>query len=764
MKPKNPYTFFNKFCLRVPLLPLDFYFDLTKNEEISIEMFRKIWTNDIVKEAIFLGSPELFIAINKWFEGEIIDPKKVDRLKISLLKYLSRMSSRCTPFGLFAGCSIGEFGESTAIELKPNHKHHRQTRFDMNFLVAFSQKLARIDYIQKQLLWFPNNSIYRIGEQYRYVEYIYNKKNRREHSIEAVTHTPYLESILEHAKSGKKIEELTSLLVNDHISIQDAEEFIELLIQNQIIVSEIEPSVTGQDFLIQLSNNLKKIKNTESIINQIDQYQKNLDQIDEKIGNKTQVYLDLSKSVEKTNTPFELKYLFQADLYTEAIKNQLDIRFGYQIKRAMVILNKMSLPSQNSTLQQFKDAFKRRYETREIPLSTVLDTEIGIGYRQDTQAVDSNPFLDGLQVPHKRSLKQNLQWDPIKDILNNKLQQANSENLYTIQLFDKDFENLDINWTDLPDSISTMTEVFTLDNQEKIALSSIGGASAAALLGRFSTGNQTIFEHVQHVATIEEQMHPEKLIAEIIHLPESRTGNVIRRAVIRKYEIPYLGKSSLPIEQQLPIQDLMLSIKNNTLVLRSKKHNKTVLPRLTNAHNYGRQNSLPIYHFLCDMQKQNMRGGIAFNWGETLEKNKFLPRVEYKNFIFSKARWRISKIDVAPFLDDIKTKNNYLIKVTKWRKKLLIPEYVQLIDKDNTLLINFENKESILMWLNTIKNREEFLLEEFLFIEDSPVKQGSNKYSNQCVFSFYNETKVNQIPKKDTVLDSSKLSKIAVKA
>ncbi|MHA7060183.1 lantibiotic dehydratase family protein [Aquimarina sp. M1] len=727
-------------------------------------MFRKIWTNDIVKEAIFLGSPELFIAINKWFEGEIVDLKKVDRLKISLLKYLSRMSSRCTPFGLFAGCSIGELGESTVIELKPNHKHHRQTRFDMNFLVAFSQKLARIDYIQKQLRWFPNNSIYKIGEQYRYVEYIYNTKNRREHSIEAVTHTPYLESILEHAKSGKKIEELTSLLVNDHISIQDAEEFIELLIQNQIIVSEIEPSVTGQDFLIQLSNNLKKIKNTESIINQIDQYQKHLDQIDEKIGNTTQVYLDLSKSVKKTNTPFELKYLFQVDLYTEAIKNQLDIRFGYQIKRAMVILNKMSLPSQNSTLQQFKDAFKRRYETREIPLSTVLDTEIGIGYRQDTQAVDSNLFLDGLQVPHKHNLKQKLQWDPIKDILNNKLQQANSEKLYTIQLFDKDFENLDINWTDLPDSISTITEVFTLDNQEKIALSSIGGASAAALLARFSAGNQTIFEYVQHVATIEEQMHPEKLIAEIIHLPESRTGNVIRRAVIRKYEIPYLGKSSLPIEQQLPIQDLMLSIKNNTLVLRSKKHNKTVLPRLTNAHNYSRQNSLPIYHFLCDMQKQNMRGGIAFNWGETLEKNKFLPRVEYKNFIFSKARWRISKKDVAPFLDDIETKNNYLIKVTKWRKKLLIPKYVQLIDKDNTLLINFENKESTLMWLNTIKNREEFLLEEFLFIEDSPVKQGSNKYTNQCVFSFYKETKVNQIPKKDTVLYSSKLSKITVKA
>ena len=73
------------------------------------------------------------------------------------------MVSRYTPFSLFAGCSIGEFGEATNITLLPHVKNKRQTHFDMNFLVAFSQKLFREPHIKKQLLWYPNRSLYRIG-------------------------------------------------------------------------------------------------------------------------------------------------------------------------------------------------------------------------------------------------------------------------------------------------------------------------------------------------------------------------------------------------------------------------------------------------------------------------------------------------------------------------------------------------------------------------------------------------------------------------
>lgn len=744
MKSKNPYTFFNQFCLRTPLLPLDFYFDLTKEQKISIEKYQELWGNEIIREAIFLASPSLFSIIEKWLSGKIKDPKKAQKLEYALFKYLSRMSSRCTPFGLFAGCSMGAFTDTSEIRMDSSNVYERQTRFDMNFLVALSQKLSKETHIKKQLLWYPNTSLYKIGQQYRYIEYQYGPNNKRLHSIEAITHTPYLEIILAQASSGKKIRQLALSLVDDEISIEDAEAFMEELIANQVLVSSIEPSITGNDFLTQLVESLKKIKGTQEVVNEMEQYLKFLDQIDQKLGNSAQEYIDVSKSIKKLEVAFDLKFLFQTDVYPKTIVNQLNNRIGYQIKRAMTVLNKISMPPQNTRLQQFKKAFLKRYETREISLATALDTEIGVGYIQEQGDTVSTPFLDDLDIPFQQGVRQNHTWSEIQEILYQALQKSKEKNRYTLLLEDVTIENLEVNWADLPDTMSAMAEIVTIDAEEKIILSAVSGSSAASLLGRFTIGNSQILQHCSTIADMEQKMHPEKILAEIIHLPESRTGNILRREVIRDYEIPYLGNSNLPKEDQIPIHDLMISIQHNRIVLRSKKHNKEVIPKLSNAHNYSGMNSLPVYHFLCDLPTQNKRRGIAFNWGELLEKNNFLPRVIYKNFIFSKARWRITKKEIEPLLYHIEHTKNLMTEIVLWRSKLQMPLYVQLIDGDNTLLVNMNHSISVGMLLHSVKNRDQFVLEEFLGteIEEGLVKNKKQTYVNQFVFSFYNEEKL----------------------
>jgi len=740
LKTNNPYAFFDTYCVRTPIFPLIKFLDLISDPGSIDAKIEKIWKEPVVQESIFLASPELHEEINKWRIQNLTDTNEIKRITSSLLKYISRMSSRCTPFGLFAGCSVGSFGQQTSMTLEVMDEYHRQTRFDMNFLVAFSQYLSKEEQFAAQLRWFTNNSLYKIGDQYRYVEYKYNQRNRREHALEAVRYTDYLSEIIKKANSGATVKDLVMVLIDDEISEEDALGFIKLLIENQILVSDLEPSLTGVDFLKQIKAVTTGLKDTEQMLQQIYAFEQHLDQIDQQIGNSVQYYQNIIKDIQNMDLPYEAKYLFQTDLYPKLKSNVLDIRWGYKIKRLMPVLNRLTGSVKNYNLQQFQNAFTKRYETREIPLTTALDTEIGIGYLQNMKATDSTPFLEGLHIPHKISGEQELKWDRIQEILSDKLTSLDRSKTHEIILKDSDFDTIEENWSDLPDTMIAMGEIVKIEGEEKMILSSVGGVSATTLLGRFTTGDSDIENHVKQITDIEKQMNPNHILAEIIHLPESRTGNILRRAAIRDYEIPYLGRSSVSEKNQIPIDDIMISVRRGVIRLRSMRLNKYILPKLGNAHNYS-ANALPIYHFLCDMQKQNIRSSIGFYWGNVLSLRSFLPRVVYKDFILSKARWKIKKKEIEELYSD--AEEDILEKVAQWCIKYKIPRYVQIVEGDNTLLIDMQNEIMIGIWLDTVRKKPEFTLEEFLFTQDEGIVSRQGKvFTNQFVISFYNEEKL----------------------
>ena len=77
--------------------------------------FKVLLKNTVLREAIYLASPELYTQILKWENDELKGVKKIEKLKYSILKYFTRITTRCTPFGLFAACGVGEFSNETTI-------------------------------------------------------------------------------------------------------------------------------------------------------------------------------------------------------------------------------------------------------------------------------------------------------------------------------------------------------------------------------------------------------------------------------------------------------------------------------------------------------------------------------------------------------------------------------------------------------------------------------------------------------------------------
>ena len=199
---------------------------------------------------------------------------------------------------------------------------------------------------------------------------------------------------------------------------------------------------------------------------------------------------------------------------------------------------------------------------------------------------------------------------------------------HVVELSDEDVKGVEALWDDLPDTMSVMCQILQdQENKRSVYIKSTGGQSAANLLGRFCHLDEQIFKHTLAITEKETDLHPDVIFAEIVHLPESRIGNILLRPVLRPHEIPYLAKPGVFGKFELKLDDLYISVKNNRIVLYSKRLNKTIVPRMSTAHNYSGQNPMPVYHFLCDIQHQNERSGLWFSWNEALQKMDYLPRV-----------------------------------------------------------------------------------------------------------------------------------------
>jgi len=103
-----------------------------------------------------------------WANPSSFSGKKKEQLAFSVLKYYARMATRCTPFGLFAGYTAGNIKEQTSIVLAPYQNYNRHTVFDVQFWLALLQKFASQKAVRQHLIYYPNTSIYSIGDFYRY--------------------------------------------------------------------------------------------------------------------------------------------------------------------------------------------------------------------------------------------------------------------------------------------------------------------------------------------------------------------------------------------------------------------------------------------------------------------------------------------------------------------------------------------------------------------------------------------------------------------
>lgn len=712
------------YLIRSPFLPVDILEELNSIPNKSSfsdyeNHIKKLYEREDIKNALHCAVTEEFYSeFTKWMNLEMIDPKERERMLVTLYKYLSRMTTRSVPFGLFSGFSIGEVNYKSTSFLRKESDVTVHTRLDMDYLQYIVDKLKCDESIIKESKFYTNSSLYKVGNQYKFIQYSLIEQIRK-YNYSVVDCNEILDKIIFASFNGIKYKELVNIIVDydSEVDIDEANSFLLELIEMQILFNELELSMTGRDNLERIIS----IISEQNIKTHIFESLIKIDNTLRKEGYSLNKHYLIKSSLDNIVGKKTHWSVLQADLQINFIENYINEGVIKEITYQLNEIRGLARNMERKDMNKFKNDFSEKFGEQQIPLLIALDSDIGVGYGS-LGSNDSHLLLEGLYFngnSSTNSYPQDKYSEVAMSIYNNFIK----KDTMIVQLSDEDAKVLNKTLINdgLPESFF-LHGVFISENGQgvekgnyKFLLKNISGPPSCLTIGRFCAVSEELTSKVRKIVSIEESNYPEDILAEVSHLPHSRVGNVLFKPTLRRYEIPYLSTSDSI--NKIHVQDLKVSIRDGKVKLFSEKLGKEIHPRITNAHAFA-DAFLPVYKFLGEVQRDGKNDWMGWKWGQ-LSTEKILPRVEYKNIILSPAKWQLN-IDDVPFVNTINTLKNIKALFQAVFCDLKIPRYVCFSEEsDKEFYVDTTNEIDLYILSNYIKKAKEVKLEEIVGLSNN---------------------------------------------
>lgn len=724
------FSVFDFYLLRVPRLSTEVIYKINgfDNKGDAWNCIVNLFQDPEILDAICIASENFFEKLTDVIKTGY-NPS-VDKILETLYKYVSRMSSRPTPYGKFSGVLLGELSESTnSLEL--SGKFFSSYRLDMGFTAQLSQQVLENPETQKQLVYYTNTTLYENANHFKYIDFD-ETDHKRYYQWVKVVKNPLLKHILDLAKNGKHFRELVESLKKTGINEEKLEHYLRQLIGIKLLISELEPCVTASDTndtVLRLKSVLHEDFPTSALL----RLDRCLQALNTK-GKNVQSFT-VRKVCKDFNVP-RGKNLFQADMLVGTTSNKISKQIIEELTREVEELSVINRAKTPNDLISFRRKFLARYGDREIPLLEAIDQENGIGYGKVAIAnVEDNPLIQGLGT--LREKKSNDHKYEVIQFVVDKHKLDVLEPTVSIELDYQDIQAMRMEELNGSSNENAPLGFYLLGNlllpkssEEKkryqFNLIAGGGVSSIPLMTRFAHLDSGLEEKLQDCVAWEEKHAHDIVFAEVVYIPESRVGNILTRPKLFKYEIPIIGQCAANDEFRILLDDLWVSIKEGRVILRSKRLNKQIVPRLSSAHNF--HYGMVVYRFLCDLQFQSDCLDLSWDWGK-LSNRPFLPRVSYKHIILSRAKWNITNTSLQTL-----SGSDNISRTQSLKEKFGLPDLVLLANGDNELLIDLRSPIGGEIILKELRKRD-LILYEYLFDQyESPVYDSTGaKYNNEIL-------------------------------
>ena len=750
---KNPITPEQFFVLRTPRLSLS---HLTALNEPNLDIWQhlKAWlSDDKVKLALYIASPSLLSRTMQAFEAETqgknLANKQKNKLQQALLKYYIRMTSRPTPFGLFSGINLGQLCDQTTLTSGDLDDDSYCSRLDMFYLNALRLHVSTDEDIRHLLKFIPNPSYYIIADQCRYIE-TYQSEDTRQYRLSAIELDEYSQFVLETAKDGISFAALNEKFLT-HFSTtpeEDAEQvtqYLQGMIDESLLVPDLPMPLTGiapDNALLQSLQKLAQQPNEQNLAQGLQSALQALQQFD---ASKTPQVADLqaiSANLKELPVKVDESKLFQSDIYRHFEQANIAEQDIQRLKQQLLLLQAAS-PRKKEPFREFINQFNVRFEGQFVPLNILLDDESGIGFSHESGY--ESLLLAGLGFVAEQG---NRASEPENSILHqhilDTLSLPKNAGLKVLRISSKELQsklngplNAAKTAATMPASFGAIVNLY-IDEKEQplIRLNGTYGPSVGNLLGRFSHLNKQLNAQLTEHYQKEQAHNPDVILAEVVHMPEGRPGNVIARPHLRPYEIVFLADSSLAKEHQITLDDLYAWVEGGEVKLWSKRLNKQIVPRLSSAHNYS-DRSLSIYKFLCMLQQQKV-STPSFRLPNALSHASFAPRIMLDNLILSVKQWHIPKDELTKLVNHGKFNDKHWQKL---KNDYQLDDVLAFALNDNVLTIDMTNPAMVEVLLSETAMYKTIELKEVLHQHyQTPVKNSQGQcFENEVIIPFFNQ-------------------------
>ncbi len=660
--------FFNTTVSRTTSFSIE-SFETHKDDIISF--FEK---NTLFQLSILIASKDLYNDLKK---------NKKNKVKTSLENYFKRAHFNAVPFGTFS--KVGTLQWDVRHKIRKCNTAFVTITADNSVFIQELSKALQTDWIK--CLYYTNPTIHFLSQN-RLSYYKTNVTSDCNFKTEyaELDFDENTEWVINQFKNGAKIPEITSLLENDGFETNEINNYLTTIIEAGLIINSclFPPRNTSKSLTI---NNFESLLIKEKI------HTINSKKLMNSLVNRLTEEQD---TLSKENTHKNLYMVTGYDLMEGGIHNSIKEKIKDYINFTLAF-NHHDKPITKKLLA-FGNEFYHHFNDDFVPLSKVFNPKCGLQYNAKDKSVSS----------------------ALPTAIFKKTITSNNQPIY-MDMPDVKADHL---FKKLGPTFGVMYELLRCKETGKqiVYFKSVGGSSAINILGRFANATEAL---CKEIATYEEQVYNEQIVAEINMIMQPRALNVFSEKRYYRHVISLnttFDKNSIPVF----FEDLYVKFNGSRFILISKKLQKEIIPRLTSAINYKLSKS-NAYHFLCDLQYQN-KELIPTNFDMNSYANvgvPYIPRIYLKDDILLRPA-QLLLVNNNLNLEDFKVYVSKLIKLYSFPNKICVS------DKKGTITMDFENEEAFSVLHKKILKLHSFYISESLYSSFTPqVKQGTEHFAHE---------------------------------